>query len=215
MAADPIIVPTVYQLRQYCAPFGGRVAAAADFQLGLEAYSANLALPAAYVVPQPQEVEDRNLSQPGYWQIVHKVLAVIVELDATADRRGQHPIVEVEEIEAALFSTLLNWEPVLCRSPNKQGYQFYSGRFLTLDRARLFYEWLFLLPWQLTDDDGWHNPEPAIDLVGIELDIYTAPPWEMPPPDGRPPAVVEILPMSNVPVEPPFTVQPVDAEDAK
>jgi hypothetical protein len=210
MAADAVIVPTVYQLRQYCTPFGGRVAAAADFHQGLEAYSANLALPAAYVVPQPQEAEDRNLSQPGYWQIVHKMLAVTVELDATADRRGQHPIVEVEEIEAALFSTLLNWEPVKCRSPNKQGFQFAGGRFLDLDRARLFYQWEFLLPWQLTDDDGWHDPTPPVDLVGIELDIYNAPPWQMPPPAPEAPAAIVMIPTTDQPVSPPPTVQPLE-----
>ena len=209
-----IVAPTIDHLRQYCLPFAGRVAGAADFRLGLQNYNANMALPAAYVVPLDQEAE-HNANLVGYWQIVHKTIAVVVELDATADRRGQDPTRSYDAIEAAIFSALLDWAPVDCRVPNMQGFQFSGGRFLDLDRARLFYQWEFLLPYQLTEEDGWHDPEPPIDLVGIEVDIYTAPPFApLPPDDVTPPAAVIVIPTAGEPVELPPTPTPIDKEDA-
>jgi len=214
MAADAVIGPTIDHLRTYCPPFAGRVAGAADFRLGLQNYNENMALPAAYVVPLDQDAE-RNANLTGYWQIVHKTIGIVVELDATNDRRGQDPTMTYDVIEAALFSAMLNWEPVPCRTPNMQGYQFAGGRFLDLDRARLFYQWEFLLPWQLTDDDGWHDPTPPVDLVGIELDIYVAPPFApLPPDDLTPPAAIVMIPTSDQPVSPPPVPTPIDDKES-
>jgi hypothetical protein len=192
---ERILGDTIDHLRAYCPPFGGRVAGAADFQLGLQRYNANMILPSAFVVPLDQTTEGAGNQQlTGLWQIVDKHIGVVVEL-ANADRRGQGPAMQYDEVEAALFSTLLMWSPVACRVPGRQGYAFAGGRFLDLDRARVFYQWEFSLRYTLTDDDGWHEPEPLVDLVGIELDFYTAPPWDMPPPDNRPPAAIVKLDM--------------------
>jgi hypothetical protein len=184
-----ILEPTIAHLRAYCPPFNGRVAGAADFRQGLVNYNANMPLPAAYVLPLDQE-SDGNRQMTGLFQLVNKTVGIVVELDATTDRRGQEPAMTCDTIEAALFSALLLWAPVECRVPNGQGYYFSGGRFLDLDRARLFYQWEFGLVYQLTDEDGWHDPDAATDLQSIEVDIYPAPPWEMPPPDNRPPAAV-------------------------
>jgi hypothetical protein len=191
MAADEMILgATIEQLRAYCSPFSGRVAGTADFRQGLVNYNANMPLPAAYVIPLDQESDgDQNMT--GLQQIIRKTVGIIVELEAVSDRRGQKPAMQYDEIEAALFSTLLNWAPVECRVPGRSGYQFLGGRFLDLDRARLFYQWEFLLPYTITDEDGWHEPAP--DLTGIEVDLYKGPPFEMPPADGRPPAAVIVL----------------------
>lgn len=213
MAADAIIGPTIDHLRQYCPPFAGRVAGAADFRQGLENYNTSMALPAAYVMSLGQEA-DPNENMVGYWQIVHETIGVVVELDATPDRRGQAPAMTYDEIKAALYASLLNWSPAQCRVPNNQGFQFAAGKMLDLDRARLFYQFEFLLPWLLTEEDGWQDPTPPIDLTGIELDIYLAPPFApLPPDDLTPPAAIVIIPTTDEPIEPPFTVQPV--EDAK
>jgi hypothetical protein len=215
VATDQVIGPTIQHLRTYCAPFAGNVAGAADFRQGLENYNTSMKLPAAYVVPLDQEAP-LNRDTPDYFQIVHKTIAVIVELDATSDRRGQVPIQSAyDTIEAALFSTLIKWEPASCRTPSKMGYQFAGARVLDLDRARLFYQWEFLLPWQLTDEDGWHNPTPPIDLLGIELDVYKQPTeLPLPPADGTPPAPVVVIPMSDQPI-PPDLLPPLDeGEDA-
>jgi hypothetical protein len=183
-----ILGSTIEQLRTYCPPFAGRVAGAADFRQGLINYNASMALPAAYVVMLDQE-SDGNRDAVGLYQIVRKVIGVVVELDAR-DRRGQAPAMEYDEVEAALFSSILNWAPVECRVPGRSGYEFLGGRMLDLDRARLFYQWEFLLPYTITDEDGWHDPDQGEPLTGIEVDLYTAPPFEMPPPDQRPPGAI-------------------------
>jgi hypothetical protein len=210
-----ILGPTIEHLRAYCPVFNGNVAGTANFRLGLEDYAASLPLPAAYVVPLDQEAEP-NANMVGYFQIVRKMIGVIVELDATADRRGQDPAMQYDIVEAALFSALINWSPVECRVPNMQGYQMAGGRFLDLDRARLFYQWEFLLPFQVNDDDGWHEPGEPVDLVGIEVDIYKAPPFApLPPDDLTPPAAIVVIPTAGQPVEPPPVPTPIDEEVAK
>lgn len=186
-----LLMPTVMQLRAYCAPFGGRVAGAANFSQGLEHYNANMALPAAYVVPLPSDSEGFD-SMTGTYQYVRRHVGVVVELDARADRRGQDPMMNLYGIESALCATLLNWLPAACITKNQQGYWFAGGQFLDLDRARVFYQWAFGLNCILDDSDGW-QPE-AIPLEQIELDIYKAPPWQMPPHDPaiQPAAIVKI-----------------------
>jgi len=216
---EPILGPTIEQLRSRCPAFAGRVAGAADFRQGLENYNANMALPAAYVVPLDQEAE-RNSVMTGFIQLVEKTIGVVVELDARADRRGQDPAMSYETIETQLFKSLLLWAPAGCRVPNLQGYQFRGGRFLDLDRARLFYQWEFLLPWQIDNGDAFDPTEDAIPLCGVELDIFKAPPFDMPPSDGRDPAVVAVIPMSDDPSCPdpltpdPTTPLPHEPEDA-
>lgn len=184
-----ILGPTIEQLRAHCPVFAGRVAGAADFQLGLKNYNENMALPAAYVVPLDQESRG-NQVMTGLIEVIDKTVAVVVELDATPDRRGQDPTMSYDAIETQLFGAMLLWAPEPCRVPNGQGYQFTGGRFLDLDRARVFYQWEFLLPWQITDGDAWDVDFDAVPLCGIELDVYKAPPWDMPPQDNRPPAAV-------------------------
>jgi hypothetical protein len=176
MAADKVILgPTIDHLRANCPIFSGRVAGAADYVQGLRNYNENMTLPAAYVVPLAQDAEagqyGPNQQMTGLYEIVDKVTGVIVEFDARTDRRGQVPAMQYDEVEAALFAALLNWTPVGCVVPNKQGYAFQGGRFLDLDRARLFYQWEFLLRYQLTDEDGWQDTE-GEDLRSIEIDIF-------------------------------------------
>ena len=195
-----ILGPTIEHLRANCPVFAGGVAGAADFKQGLERYEATMPLPAAYVIPTEQDGEDGNENAnggTGYFQIVRKTIEVVVELDARNDRRGQTPAMMYDVIEAALFSAMLEWAPVECRVPGMHGYQFVGGGVLDLDRARLFYAWRFLLPYQLTDLDGWHEPTPPPDLIMAELDVFNAPgavgvPGELPAavvpiPTGDPP----------------------------
>jgi hypothetical protein len=171
-----ILDATIQQLRTYCAPLAGRVAGTADFRLGLQNYNENMALPAAYVVPLDQESPGFD-SMTGLYQFVTKTLGVVVELDARTDRRGQDPAMNYDTIEAALFSTLLNWVPGTCITQNNQGFWFLGGHFLDLDRARLFYQWEFALNYILDDTDGW-QPD-SVPLESIELDIWKVPPQDM------------------------------------
>lgn len=169
-----VVDATIAQLRANCPPLAGRVAGAADFALGLRNYNENMPLPACYVVPLDQD-SPGNLVMTGIVQVVQKTIGVIVEFDARPDRRGQAPVMNYDAMEAAIFGAILNWLPVPCATVNLQGYWFVGGRFLDLDRARLFYQWEFALNWQLTDDDAWVAEDEG-DLLEIEVDIYSVPP---------------------------------------
>lgn len=200
--AVSVIDATISQLRAYCPPLNGNVAGAADFRLGLQNYNATMPapgpLPAAYVVPLDQD-SDGNQVMTGLVQVVTKRVGVIVEFDASADRRGQDPAMSYDDMEAAIFGAVLNWLPEDCRTLNNQGYWFHGGRFLDLDRARLFYQWEFALNWQITDLDGW-NPE-APPLTSIQVNVYNKPgalPVEDPP--DVPAAIVVIDTADNTPI---------------
>jgi hypothetical protein len=184
-----IIDATITQLRAYCPLLAGSVAGAAEFREGLQGYNTTLPALAAFVVPLDQDSDgNENRYGTGLQQIVTKRYGVIVEFDATADRRGQDPTRSYDAVEAALFAAILNWAPVDCRTIGNKGYWFAGGSFLDLDRARLFYQWVFALDFQITDDDGWHAP--AVDLEAIEVDIFKVPPQDMLV--DTPPAIVVI-----------------------
>jgi hypothetical protein len=180
-----ILNAVIEQLRGECPVLQGRIAGAADFAQGLKNYNANMSLPAAYVIPLVQE-SDGNEVMVGLIQYVRKTIGVVVEFDATADRRGQVPAMNYDAIEAGLFKALLMWPPAQCRSPNQQGFAFSGGHFLDLDRARVFYQWEFSLTYQLTNDDAWVPP--SEDINAIELDVHKAPVSE-----GRGPAMHMVL----------------------
>ena len=54
-----------------------------------------------------------------------------------------------------------------------QGAYFGGARYLDLDRARLWYQWEFVVDWQITDLDGVQPP--SIPLESVEVDIFHAP----------------------------------------
>jgi len=188
-----IIDATIEQLRTYCPLLEGRVAGAAQFTLGLQNYNTNMALPAGFVLPLDQSSEG-NSSMVGLYQFVRKVVGVVVEFDAKPDRRGQAPVMKYDEMQACLFSSLLNWVPGTCITQNQQGYWFEGGRFLDLDRARLFYQWEFALNTILDDTDAWQIP--SVPLDQIEVDIYNR---VIADPPG--PAAVVVIPTANPPPE--------------
>jgi hypothetical protein len=127
---------------------------------------------------------------------VRRSVAVVVELDARADRRGQQPAMTYDAIEKALFSALLNWVPGECITRNNQGYWIEGGHFLDLDRARLFYQWEFALDTILDDTDAWQIP--SVPLESIEVDIFKVPPQDM---ETDTPAAIVVIPTANPPSE--------------
>jgi hypothetical protein len=91
-------------------------------------------------------------------------------------------------MEDCINSAILNWEPLPCLTVGRQGYWLAGGRFLDLDRARLFYQWEYALNTILTEQGGWKpQSEP---LKGIELDIWKTPP--QPFPEVAPAVIAEI-----------------------
>lgn len=163
----------IMQLRKYAPMFGGdpitgeggRVAGAADFAQAIED-QAWMALPAAYVIPLDEDT-DENPPGPGLDQHISERMGVIVEMDNTADRRGQASASQFAPIRTAVFAALLNWriDPIMAA----QGLAYGGGRLLQFDRARLFYQWEFVLHRLLTDADGWQ--EPILDFAEIDVRV--------------------------------------------
>lgn len=187
-----IVETFISQLRANAPIFAGRIAGAAEFIAGLRNYNANMLLPAAYVVPQSQDAE-RNDVLNGLIQVVHKVIGIVVELDASTDRRGQAPVSLFDTVEAQLFASVLGLYIGECRM--SRPVSFLGGRYLDLDRARLFWQWDFGIDWQITDADGVQPV--TLPFENIEVDIFKAPVA----PGDMPAAVVQI-PTGDDPVPP-------------
>ena len=102
-----IIGTFIAQLRANAPIFGGRVAGAAEFEAGLKNYNTSMMLPSAYVRPLEEEAEPNQIWN-GLVQMVHKSIGVVVEVDAQTDRRGQAPIMDLDEVQAQIFASVLN-----------------------------------------------------------------------------------------------------------
>jgi hypothetical protein len=190
-----IVAGFIASLRANAPIFGGNVAGAAEFYRGLKDYNTSLPMPAAYVLPLTQDAEP-NRTYGGLMQIVHKTIGIAVELDAQRDRRGQDPAMNLEVIETQIFASCLNLYLGECRMV--QGAYFSGGRWLDLDRARVFYQWEFVTEWQITDLDGVQPP--SIPLQSVEVDIFNAPGAVGVP--GTDPAAVVVVDTGDTPIPP-------------
>lgn len=172
MNVDAVIM----RLRDLCPVFEQRVAGAADFADGLET-TANLALPAAYVYRLDDEATPRDTgSQTGLFQVVTERIGVVVAIDnkvaSGGDRRGQAAAAQVDTMRAMLFLALLNWQvPDL---PGLERAMYYGGgRLLDFDRARLWWQFEFMIDVRITDSDGVlldADPLREIDLERTDPD---------------------------------------------
>jgi hypothetical protein len=146
----------IEQLRRYCPELAGRVGGAADFETGVDTVIAitdpatgKLVYPAAVVIPLEDETGSNDLLD-GNIQTVIETVGVIVEFDASADRRGQAGVSQVEAMKYALFRALLSW--VIDPERGACGLYYAGGELLTFDRARLF--WMYRMSFDATISDG-------------------------------------------------------------
>jgi hypothetical protein len=189
----------IQQIRTYCPALGGRVGGAADFETGIETVIAitdpatgRLAYPSAVVIPLEDDAEPNSLPLGGgLQQIVTETVGVIVEFDATADRRGQSAVSQVEAMKYVLFGALLNWPINPDRTPT--GLYYDGGELLTFDRQRLFWMFRFSLAAQISDGDGFQvSGDP---LTGATTTMFPASPVMQP--DGDEPITGPLAPETN------------------
>lgn len=168
------IAAVITRLREGASIFSNRVAGAADFATGLES-TVNMTLPAAFVIPLEDEAVG-NDEASGLRQIISERIGVIVQIanDVTdmGDRRGQAPVEGVDAVRSAIFAAILNWRPSVPLLPAARGFEYAGGRLVDFDRARLFWQFDFILETTVTDSDGWQAP--AEDLE--EIDVYLTSP---------------------------------------
>lgn len=159
-------------LKARCASFTGRVAGAAEYKRLPE--TANLDMPAAYVIPLDDNVEPPP-NQNGYRQVVRDAFAIVVALSSVADERGQGSITSVKAIRAELWAALLGWEP----DANHGRLEYEGGQLLDLDRARLYYQFEFSAETEITEADTWQGGSnaalPSLTKVALTLNAPGSP----------------------------------------
>jgi len=165
----------VAALRQRCPTLGTRVAGAAQFKLLQE--NVALAVPCAFVVPlddNPQESRAQNSVR----QALTDSFAIVVALSNLADEKGQTGAHSVDAMRTELWAALLGWRPVAAdvdpATSRYDGIHYEGGSLLALDRARLWYQFEFGAPMEITPEDGWQGTElaalPHFDGATLSID---------------------------------------------
>ena len=175
----------IAQLRAQAPMFGQRVAGADAFEQTL-VQQVWMTLPAAFVKPVDEEAEP-NEEQNALYQVVKERIAVIVEFDNSMDRRGQTATEQFQPTKLAIFAAILNWRGV---DPDHalRGFEYAGGHELVADRARLFYQFEFLLTTVITDADGWQVSTPYLTEIDANSDPgEPAPPFKYVATENAPP----------------------------
>ena len=160
----------VQALKDRVPAFGGRVSGAADFASGLETV-VNLTMPAAFVLPLEDAAGDNEV-WPGLTQMLTERIGVVVQFDNTtiapADQRtGFSGANQVEAARLAVFAAILNWIPPDQVGKAARGLRYGGGRLVDFDRARLFWQFEFLLDTTITDFDGFQiSGDPIVTSTG-------------------------------------------------
>lgn len=177
-------------LRARCASFATRVAGAAQFKMLPEA--AALQVPCAYVIPLDDNPGE-SIAQNSVRQALKDSFAVVIAVSNTSDERGQGAAHSIHALRAELWAALLGWRPEL----RYDGIVYEGGQALSLDRARLWYQFEFSALMEIEPEDGWQNTELAglgdLDRVTIKVDaLDPVDPNLANPLDGRFEAGVQI-----------------------
>jgi len=179
------LTTVIQALRARCPSFANRVAGAAEYKPLPE--SAALSVPCAFVIPlddNPSENKSQNVTR----QTMTESFAVIVAISNATDERGQAAAHSTDTIRTALWAALLGWSP---DEAIYDGITYEGGSLLSLDRARLWYQFEFGAAMEIGPEDGWQETENAaltpFEGVNYQLDAIEPfdPNLEIIGPDGR------------------------------
>jgi len=170
-------------LRARCPTFRGRVGGAAEYRVLLE--TSAFSLPSAYVIPLDDSPEE-NMSQNAVRQPLNDAFAVIAVVSNTVDEKGQASAGSIHHIRSELWRALLGWSP----SDRYDPITYDGGTLLSLDRARMFYQFEFAAMMEIQSEDGWNEEfEPfegaTFHLNSIDPTDPNRPDPERPPMDDR------------------------------
>lgn len=191
--------PIISALRARCATFSNRVAGAAQFKLLPE--NAALSVPCAFVIPLDDSPKE-PLALNSVRQVMNDSFAVIVAVSNLADEKGQSGASNIHALRAELWAALLGWNP----SDDYSGITYEGGQLLSLDRARLWYQFEFAALMEIGPDDGYQEDElallPHFDGGTISVDVIDPmadPNVSYPGPDDRIEATVVFPKTGNLP----------------
>ena len=167
------------------ATFASRIAGAAQFKTLPE--TAQLVVPCAYVIPMddtPGESRSANVVR----QPLTDSFSVVVAVSNVPDEKGQGGAASIHSIRAALWAALLGWQP----TEDYEGVVYEGGSLLSLDRARLWYQFDFSADTEISPTDGYQQTAldslPPFEGGTIRVDaIDPSDPniVQTPAPDGR------------------------------
>ena len=146
----------IAQLRALCPSFAGRVAGAAEFKPIQEA--AALPVPCAFVIPLDDR-PDKPAAVNAVAQEMVDSFGVVIAVDNRADEKGQGATSSIHALRAEIWRALLGWVPGPVNTVNPT--TFYNGIFyegaslLSIDRARLWYQFEFGAQMWIGSSDGW------------------------------------------------------------
>lgn len=153
--------------------FGGRIAGAAEFAVIEQ--DAKLIYPCAYVILLDDAAEP-NTSDNGYKQTVRDSFAVIVLLSNSADELGKSSVAQVLQIRNVLNRALLSWQPDSEHGP----IEYEGGQLLTVDRARLYWQYEYSAETEFTEADTYQAVENAAlsDFTKLHIDVDALDPYD-------------------------------------
>ncbi len=191
-----LIIPA---LRTRCSSFSNRIAGAAQFKLLPE--TAALNVPCAYVIPlddSPQESRAMNSVR----QALTDSFAVIVAVSNVTDEKGQGSAHSIDSLRTELWAALLGWQP----TARYDGITYEGGQLLSLDRARLWYQFEFGALMELEPSDGYQETQlaalPHFDGLTIKVDVIDPiadPNLQYPGPDSRIEQQITVPKTGNLP----------------
>lgn len=169
--------PIVAHLRATCPTFARRIAGGIDWDAVVE--SAQLALPAAYVIASA-DAASPSKAQNAVIQDITEQFAVVIVLD-TSDERGQQDNDLLHDLRAELWRALVGWVP----GPDYEPIEYGKGALLHISRARVVYQFTFLSSFQLGRGRGGGAGDPialaetwqelVLDglapLEGVDMDV--------------------------------------------
>jgi hypothetical protein len=144
------ITPLIEYLKEKVPYFNNRIAGCVDYLRTLDD-EPRLPLPAMYIqlsretgTPVRPEIQD-------YDQLCSQSIFCFVELDNTADPRGQAAQDKVDDVRTALNRALVNYHYLPLQHP----FEFVQHGFHRMDRARYIHVFEYKLISRLTFDDGY------------------------------------------------------------
>lgn len=154
------------QIKAHCSSFTNRVAGAAEFKSLQEATA--LPVPCAFVIPLDDNPEASKAMNSVRIPMTDS-FAVIVALSNTTDEKGQTATDGVHSIRAEIWAALLGFRP----STDYNGIEYQGGSLLSMDRARLWYQFEFGAEMEIGPADGWQDidlaAQPHLDRIDIKI----------------------------------------------
>lgn len=176
--------PIISALRTRCPTFATRIAGAAQFKLLPE--NAALAVPCAFVIPLDDSPQP-SMAMNSVRQVLNDSFSVIVAVSNVTDEKGQISAHSIDALRAELWAALLGWQP----ADRYDGITYEGGSLLTLDRARMWYQFEFGALMELEPDDGWQEivlaalPPFQGGVIRVDAIDPADPNRSYPGPDGR------------------------------